>query len=716
MTRDISVIALMVAAALPAVADDTITTGDNVEEIKVVGQVSRFGATKSDIPILETARSLTVITSREFLEKGALTLDDTLNYTAGVIGDTFGYTTRGDFPRIRGLDVPEYLDNIQVLFGNYNNARSDIYTLEQVEVLRGPASVLYGQGSPGGVLNTISKKASGGLNKREVVVDYGSYDRTQVSADLGFDLTKSGSLSARLVTLYRDSGTQIDYVNDDALVIMPSITYESENTRLTALVNYTERNSDTAAQFSPLSVTGCASDKVSISEANICSTGVGQEIDKSDYHGDPNFNTYDTESLAITLFGEHTINEIFSLEATARYRDNEADYKQTWIAFLGTGNPRVLADGTAAARSWYDSPASSTQYAVDARLRAKFDTAIIQHEVLAGFNYQDVETLAETAYLYALPTAFNVLSPDYSGSEIPSQAAFDAARGRSESQTETKGFYLNDQMSVGNLVVNAGIRYDEVDTFNGVATQSDSATSLSFGGLYKTDFGLNPYISYAESFLAVAGLDNVTNDALKPQRGKQLEVGIKYQPLGTKTYITAAYFDIEQSNLANPNSLPNANSQQEGVAKIDGFELEAHTAVSDFMIDASFSVLGTEDPNGARFPSIPKYQASAWVSWQPSEGTLTNLHIGAGARYASGNISEGTAFLEANGFAPTPVRIETDGYTVFDSLIGYTFDKVALTLNLRNIFDTDYYGTCLARGDCFPGEGRTIMGRMSYNF
>ena len=81
-----------------------------------------------------------------------------------------------------------------------------------------------------------------------------------------------------------------------------------------------------------------------------------------------------------------------------------------------------------------------------------------------------------------------------------------------------------------------------------------------------------------------------------------------------------------------------------------------------------------------------------------------------------GNESSGTAFLAANGFAPTPVLIETDGYTVFDGLIGYSFDRYSLTLNGRNIFDTEYYGTCLSRGDCFPGEGRTIQLRAGVRF
>ena len=273
-----------------------------LETVIVTGKLSTFGATKSNIPILETARSVAVIPAEEFLERGALTLDDTLNYTAGVVGDTFGFSTRGDFPRVRGLDVPEYLDNIQVLFGNYNNARSDIYTLEQVEVLKGPASVLYGQGSPGGVLNTVSKRAGRDAVERELVLDYGNHDRLQGAADIGVRLGDSGAWSGRLVGVYRDSGTQLDVVDDDALVLAPSITYENDRARYSLLVNYTEREGDTAHQFLPLSVSGCASGKVSISEPNICAGSAGEEVPASRYVGEPGFNRYDTESLSVTLF------------------------------------------------------------------------------------------------------------------------------------------------------------------------------------------------------------------------------------------------------------------------------------------------------------------------------------------------------------------------------------------------------------------------------
>ena len=198
---------------------------DAIEEIVVTGKLSRFGATRSTTPILETSRSVNVIRESVFRSRGALTLDDTLSYTAGVVGDTYGFSTRGDFPRVRGFNAAEYRDGQQVLFGYYNNTRSDVYMLEQVEVLKGPASVLYGKGTPGGIVNAISKIARPGSDN-EVLLDIGEHDRYQAAADISFQW--SDHLYARLVGVYRDSDTQVDFVQDEAIVVMPSITWQNE--------------------------------------------------------------------------------------------------------------------------------------------------------------------------------------------------------------------------------------------------------------------------------------------------------------------------------------------------------------------------------------------------------------------------------------------------------------------------------------------------------
>ena len=659
--------------------------------IVVTGSPTLFGAMKSDTPIVETARSVSIETEDMFIEKGALTLDDVLNYTAGVTAESFGFATRGDFYFVRGLDAPEYRDNIQSLFGNYNNTRPEIYTLEQVEVLKGPASVLFGQGSPGGLVNTVSKVA-GPDRGNEIVLSYGSFDRAQVAVDYNFAL--SDTVFARAVALYRDSDTQVNFVEDDALVLAPSLTWTpNPDTALTLLVNYDERESDTAHQFLPLNGTLFpAADK----------------IERDTYLGEPGFNRYDTESTAVTLIGSHALNEVFTLEGTARWRDGSSDYSQSWIAFAGAGAPRIDAAGNGV-RSWYDNPASSEQLAADVRVRAQFETGSAGHEILFGVNAQDIELSSSRAFL--AQGVLNAFNPVY-GNGVPTMAELDAVRGSSETSTDYVGVYLNDQIEIGALRLTAGVRYDEVSNETGGVSQDDDKVTFAAGALYAFENGLSPYISYAESFEPVVGIDAFTGEQLDPQEGEQVEIGLKFQP-SPNTYMTFAWFEIEQSNLPNPAGLPTAPSQQEGVATIDGLEFEFLTSFDTVLGAASFeanlSHLDGEDPNGVPLASVPETLASVWATLAPD--ALDGLRLGLGARHVGDSESNGISVLTGE-----RVQIRTGSTTLFDALIGYDWADYSLQLNVRNLADEDYYATCLARGDCFPGEERSVNLRLSKAF
>ena len=140
--------------------------------------------------------------------------------------------------------------------------------------------------------------------------------------------------------------------------------------------------------------------------------------------------------------------------------------------------------------------------------------------------------------------------------------------------TKDLGLYVSDQISYENWRFTVGLRADDVETDDGSTTQKDDAISASIGALYQFENGIAPYVSYAESFEPVVGIDTVTGEAFEPQEGRQYEAGFKYLAGDSGSYVTAAWFDIEQSNLGNPNSLVNAPSQQEGVAEINGVEVE----------------------------------------------------------------------------------------------------------------------------------------------
>lgn len=698
-------IAILTALAPYSVAQtESEAEQQAIEKVEIVGKRSPFGATKTNTPIVELARTISIETDIDIKTKGALSLAQTATYMAGVTGETYGYATRVDSVSSRGLSIPRYRDSIQELFGSYNSTRAEVYTMEQVELLKGPASVLYGQGSPGGIMNYVSKTPKVDQHS-EVMLQYGSFNRAQANVDVNGALNESGSLLGRFVGIYRDADTQVDYVSDDTQVLMPSMTFlPSDNTTLTLIGLFQDTDSDTAAQFIPV-------------EGTLEPLADGSYLpDQNVYAGEPGFNKFDTQSNQVTMLGEHIINGSTSLSFTALWRDGEADYHQAWPTFTGgsrylnayIGEP-VVASDTVAPRTFYQADNTFSQHALDVRVLKTFATGMLDHEVLAGVQYQNVDTDANSAYFFGggalsgdFRYALDLANPGYPGA--PDQSAFDAIYNDQPEQTvKDTGLYLSDHISVNNWRFTLGLRHDNVDNNNGVTTQEDSQTSYSAGVLYRFDNGMSPYVSYAESFETVIGTTR-SGEQLEPEEARQYEAGVKYEMQAVPGYLTLAYYDIEIANLPNPNSLPAESAQQQGKSTFTGIELEGRVELGEVSAQFAASTIDAEDPNGFNVSAQPDSNASLWLTWSPAQ--LADFRLGGGLRYVGESVSENAS-----------VRYVTPSYTLGDVMVGYAVnEKLDLQLNVRNITDKEYLTACLTRGDCFPGLSRTVNASLTYAF
>ena len=710
MDKTLIFLAVASALATPTFAQNVDSDNLNsnkekaIEKVEVVGTRSPFGATKTNTPIVELARTISIETALDLKQKGALNLAQTATYMAGVTGESYGYATRVDSVSSRGLSIPRYRDSIQELFGSYNSTRAEVYTMEQVELLKGPASVLYGQGSPGGIVNYVSKTPK--LNKgNEVVLSYGSFSRAQLGVDINGSVSEDDKWIGRFVGLYRDSDSQVDHVTDDTQVLMPSLSFmPSDNTTLTLMGLFQDTKSDTAAQFIPV-------------EGTLLPLADGTYLPDQDvYTGEPGFNKFDTSSNQITLLGEHYFDDTMSLSFTALWRDGDADYHQAWTAFTGgtrylnafVGAPVAPTD-TFVPRTFYQADNTFNQQALDVRLSKQYATGRLEHELLAGMQYQVVETDTNSAYYAgggALQGDFRYIldlaNPVFTGA--PDQSVFDAIYRDSPTQkVDDVGFYLSDQIAYENWRFTLGLRHDRVENNTGVTKQDDSQTSYSADILYRFDNGLSPYVSYAESFETVVGLDNNDNQ-LKPEEGRQYEAGIKWAFSSVPGYVTVAYYDIEISNLPNPNSLPSEAAQQQGITRIDGVEVEGRVTFDEVTAQFAASTMNAEDPNGFALSAQPDSNASLWLNYEPAK--LAGLRIGTGLRYVGESISENAS-----------IRYVTPSYTLADLMLAYQFsDDIDLQLNVRNLTDKEYLTSCLTRGDCFPGVRRTINASVTYAF
>lgn len=690
----------------------TVINEDGIEVITVkssrglISYVSASGA-KSDTPIIETPLSVSVLTEERIADLGALTVQDALGYVSGLYNGPYGLDTRGDWAQIRGVSPVQYLDGLKSLFGLYNNVRIAPFALQQIEILKGPSSVLYGQGSIGGIVNLVSKKPEP-VTSGQLWAQLGNYSRKQLAGDITGALNDDASLQGRLVALWRDSDTQTDFVPDNSVVVAPSLSWQaSDATKVTLLANFQQNQSGSSTQFFP-------------HRGTILPNEFGQ-IPSNRFVSEPGFDKYDTEQTAVTAIVEHDLSADWQLRLSSRYSDSHADYHTMY-----GWPPRLQADNRSVNRVVYLSNADSRALTSDVQLHGTLHTGNVEHTLVAGFDYQNAYTDNDSFYA-ATGGLLDLYNPVYGQiANLPTKA--DIVDNPS-SKTYQAGVYLQDNMKIADKwLISAALRRDRATTNpqNGAST-TQYATTGRLGLMYLFDSGISPYISVSESFEPLLGND-AFGKSFVPKKGQQLEAGLKYQPKGTEHLLTAAIFDITEQNrttnlsaaqvsdpaVINPNGLI-----QDGEVSSKGIELEAQLAWDELDIYASYAYIDAYVSKsnrvgelGATLSAQPEHLASVWATWRPA--VLQNWQFGAGVRYV-GETSDGTAYVEQGGVVLNN-PLTTDSYTLVDAMVGYNFGNYQLSLQAQNITDKTVITSCLARGDCFYGQRRAITANLRYNF
>ncbi|KAF7771242.1 iron complex outermembrane recepter protein [Pseudoalteromonas citrea] len=725
----------VLAASLIALSGNTFADDikqDDIEKITVspTGLISYVSASasKSDTPIIESPVSVSVLTSERIQDLGAENLQEAIGYVAGVFNGPYGVDTRGDWANIRGVAPVQYLDGLQLMFGYYNNARPNTYNMERIEILKGPSSMLYGQGSTGGIINMVTKRPHS-QTEGEIIAQVGNFGRKQIAGDFNTTLTEDGSVEARLVGLYRESGTQTDFVDNDATFFAPSLAWHiNDSTSITVLANIQKNKSGSSTQFFP-------------HEGTLLPAEHGQ-IDSRRFVSEPGWDKYDTEQNAVTFILDHALNEDFSISWSSRYLESEAIYR-TMYAWP----PKFQDDKRSIERNFSLQDASSDTITSDLQLHGLIYTGDLEHNLVVGLDYQSADT--DTDRLYLTPasikaaigldvnTSLDLYNPEYGQTGfLPTTALIPDTPGKNDRQL---GFYIQDTIKYDNWVFNAALRRDKVksqsDAANSVKT-TQSATTGRLGILYSFENGIAPYASYSESFLPIYGSRPQGGD-FKPQEGEQVEVGVKFQPKGTEHLITASYFDITDKNKKRVVS-PEV-TVQDGSVDIEGFEVEAQLEFDQFDVYSAYaytkSEQGTSDKTLAELVQLyasgetsylsqaltdtaplsatPKHMLNTWITYRP-EQSFEGFKVGAGFRYV-GETYDGSRDITFMGQAINTRKV-TNNYTLFDFMIGYEFDNIDINLNVKNLSDKTVVTSCLYRGDCFYGQRRTVTANIKYKF
>lgn len=685
------------AGALPV--DGAKSDIERIQVLSSRGLISfvSASASKSNVPVVETPVSVSVLTEKRITDLGAETLQDALGYVAGVYNGPYGMDSRGDWSQIRSVAPVSYLDGLQLLFGNYNNARPNPYLLQQVEILKGPSSVLFGQGSTGGIVNMVTKQPTA-VRSNEIWAQLGNYQRKQLAGDFTGAFDEDANVLYRLTALVRDANSQTEHVADDAFFVAPSVSfYVTDNTRLTLLTYFQDNHTGSSTQFFP-------------HEGTLLPAKYGQ-IPSERFVSEPGWDRYDTRQHSVTLKLEHEFESGLQLNWAARQMDSSAEYRT-----LYAWPPKFQDNKRELLRSVYLSDASASAFTTDLQLHGEFDTGALTHRVTVGADYQDVVTDNDSAYLSGQGGLIDVYQPVYGQISLPGD---EVIRDNPSASQRQLGLYLQDSMRWNDWVLSLGLRHDSLDVKNtaGIKT-SPSATTARAGLMYAFSGGISPYVSYSESFNPIAGVSK-SGEVYKPREGQQWEGGIKYQPEGTEHLITLAGYRIVESNRVTQDT-PDAMSQL-GEVEIRGIELEAQLEWEHWDLYGSYAYSDSEIKvtdklyeQGARLAAMPDNMLSVWATYRP-DNWLPGLKMGLGYRYV-GQTSDGSVDVLLPDGSYAHRALQTDSYQMWDMMLGYEWESWDLTLNVDNLRDRTVITSCLARGDCFYGQQRQITANVKYRF
>jgi iron complex outermembrane receptor protein len=644
-------------------------------------------ATKTDTPLAETPQAITVVTRKRVEELGAANVQDALNYAAGVRSDAYGLDTRSDGMSIRGGFPDVYQDGLRQNFNYYTStARTDPYILERLEVLRGPAAMLFGQGSTAGIVNLVSKRPLAEA-EREVGVVLGSFGRKQLQTDLTGPLSADGQWLYRVIALGRDADTQVDHVRDDRKLLAPSLTWKpSGATTWTLQARWQDDKSGSALQFFPWSGSGAPNPNGRIPTSRF----IGELDDR-----------YDTERSELGWVFEHRFSDDVTARQTLRATRNRVDYASLYAdAFSVPGDSYIDPAQRLLDRYAFAERRKVDMLAADQHVEAKLRSGTLEHRVLAGLDalrYRERSASAfdsPTQYGGGVPP-IDVYAPVYTGYTVP--APTDDPR----TWQRQFGLYLQDQLRFGSWIAVAGARHDRVSNgVQGSDDRDDSATTKRVGVMYLADNGWSPYVSYSESFQPVPGA-NLAGELFVPIRGKQFEVGVKRDGGGHS--FTAALFDLRERNRV-VTSPVNPNDQvQAGKTRARGLELElVGRVLPQLDVSAHYNYLDFETDDSAAFDPVPEHQAAVWGQYRFALGSVTGLSAGLGLRWFS-------SFRD--GAAPRVPEL-----SLVDAALAWDRGAWRYALNVQNLADKSYVSTCLERGDCFYGARRTVSASATYRF
>ncbi|MFC3396841.1 ferrioxamine B receptor FoxA [Brenneria rubrifaciens] len=678
--------------------EETASPSSAKNDTIVVASQTQSGATKLATPDIETPQAVSIVTRDQIQEQGAISVRQAVSYTPGVFSNQIGASNRFDYMVLRGFSDGSldnvYLDGLKMM-GDTNSHSSlvvDPWFLDSIEVVRGPASVLYGRASPGGIVALNSRQPSF-ERSGQIKLFAGNNAQRGAAFDVTGPLDDDDRLAFRLSGMTRYADTQFGPLKEARYAIAPSLTWRiSDKTRLD-LMAYLHRDPE-GGSHSGLPYEGTV----------VAHNGL--KISNNFFEGEEDNEKYDRKQNMVGYNFEHGFDNGWSVRQKLRYLRTKVHLDQVYAYGWSTGNTL----------NRYFSGARETLSALtlDNQLDGSFDTGAVNHRLLVGIDYQQRHN-----------------DVDWPSGEFPGIDAFNPVYGAlptamyastlEKHKLQQTGIYLQDQMSWDRWRFTLGGREDRVKVTNiskngGSRSELDKDNFSSRAALlYLFDSGFAPYVSYSTAFTPTSFVGE-DGKVLEPMEGKQWEAGVKYQPEGSQNQYSMSVFRINQRNVATKNQ-PTDPYRSVGEIESEGVELEAVSYLTDNLrlqaaytyTDIRYKKSDDASEQGNRAVYAPRNQASAWASYDVKSGPLDGLTIGTGVRYVNGITTD-----RANTY-------RLPSYTLVDMAVGYDLSKVGLNglsaqLNVNNLTDKRYVAACNSLEFCYFGAERSIVGSVSYSF
>jgi iron complex outermembrane recepter protein len=666
--------------------EEIVVTGEGLGSYRVPDSST---ATKTDTPLRDIPQSIQIVPQQVLEDQNVTRLDEAIRNVPGVVNSFPPNFANGAFFAIRGFDIRDDSGNVlRNGLPDFIGARQiDFSHIQQVEVLKGPASVLFGSSTPGGTINLITKQP---LRDPfyEVNATIGNYNFYRSTVDLSGAFNASKTVLYRLNAAYQNTGSFTDFKESERVFVAPVVSFAlGDRTKLTIEGEYSSSEGGV---------------DLGLPAVGTVLPNPNGRIPLNRTVAEPFARPFAVELYRVGYTFEHQFNDNLSLRNSFRVSSFDATQDEFTIASLEADNRTVN-------RGYRFRTFGQTSYNLALDLIGKFSTGSVKHQVVFGVNLGRYDESTKTTSRAIAP--LDIFNPVYGQplGDVTSRTDFGFV-------SDTLGIYIQDQVTLTkNLKLLIGGRFDLVKQTskdflaNTEGSESSDAFSPRVGIVYQPIPPISLYASYSRSFSPVSGIA-LDGSRFQPERGTQYEIGIKAD-LSNRLSTTLSFYDLTRSNVLTPDPEDPNFSIQTGAQRSRGIELNLGGEIlPGWNIFAGYTYMDakiTEDnslPVGNRVLNAPENSFNLWTTYEIQQGPLRGFGAGIGFFF----VGERQGDLENSFQLPSYLRT--------DASVFYKRGQFRTALNIRNLFNIDYFESAFSDTFVFTGEPFTVQGTISWQF